>query len=137
MTRVALVIAVREPGRDLSQVALPDWLTAKYTERLRARRPAIHQDKFHLPPPSHLHSSSKTKLRVPPSSQADVLRAQEIALRGLRSLARGCLDFFLVLEHREHRAGATTAGMILHHARPYPASGCRTRRLAARPRKSL
>ncbi len=25
----------------------------------------------------------------------------------------------------------------MHHARPYPASGCRTRRLAARPRKSL
>lgn len=93
MTRVALVIAVGEPGRDLSQVALPDWLTAKCAERLRARRPAIHQDKFHLPPPSHLHSSSKTTLLVPPSSQADVLGAQEIALRGLRSLARRCLDF--------------------------------------------
>jgi len=52
MTRVALVIAVGELGRDLSQVAHTDWLTAKCTERLWARRPAIHQDKFHLPPPS-------------------------------------------------------------------------------------
>src|SRR6516165_2616834 len=48
---VALVIAVGEPRRKLSQVALPDWLTAQRTERLRAGCPAIHQDKFHMPPP--------------------------------------------------------------------------------------
>src|SRR6516164_7396303 len=48
---VALVIAVGEPRCKLSQVALPDWLTAQRTERLRAGCPAIHQDEFHIPPP--------------------------------------------------------------------------------------
>src|SRR6516225_1032467 len=53
VTGVALVIAVGEPRRKLSQVAPPDWLTAQRTERLRAGCPAIHQDEFHmLPPPS-------------------------------------------------------------------------------------
>src|SRR5215472_13129472 len=51
VTGVALVIAVGEPSRKFSQVALPDWLTAQRTERLRAGRPAIHQDEFHMPPP--------------------------------------------------------------------------------------
>src|SRR5215470_10231073 len=51
VTGVALVIAVGEPSRKFSQVALPDWLTAERTERLRAGCPAIHQDKFHMPPP--------------------------------------------------------------------------------------
>ena len=44
---VALVIAVEEPRHDVSQVALPDWLTAQRTGRLRAGCPAIHQDEFH------------------------------------------------------------------------------------------
>ena len=44
---VAPVIAVEEPRHDVSQVALPDWLTAQRTERLRAGCPAIHQDEFH------------------------------------------------------------------------------------------
>src|SRR6266699_423163 len=43
--------AVGEPRRKFSQVALPDWLTAQRTERLRAGCPAIHQDEFHMPPP--------------------------------------------------------------------------------------
>jgi hypothetical protein len=47
VTGVALVIAVGEPRRKFSQVALPDWLTAQRTERLRAGCPAIHQDEFH------------------------------------------------------------------------------------------
>jgi len=51
VTGVALVIAVGEPRRKLSQVALPDWLTAQRTERLRAGCPAIHQDEFHIAPP--------------------------------------------------------------------------------------
>ena len=51
VTGVALVIAVGEPRRKFSQVALPDWLTAQRAERLRAGCPAIHQDKFHMPPP--------------------------------------------------------------------------------------
>jgi hypothetical protein len=57
-TDVALVIAVGESRRDFSQVIASDWLTTKCTERLRARRPAIHQDKFH--PRLHLRSSFKT-----------------------------------------------------------------------------
>src|SRR6516164_4263883 len=51
VTGVALVIAVGEPRRKFSQVALPDWLTAQRTERLRAGCPAIHQDEFHMSPP--------------------------------------------------------------------------------------
>jgi hypothetical protein len=42
--RVAIVIAVGKPCPDFSQIARPDWLTAQHTERLRAGRPAIHQD---------------------------------------------------------------------------------------------
>src|SRR6266498_4890394 len=51
VTGIALVIAVGEPRCKFSQVALPDWLTARRTERLRAGCPAIHQDEFHTPPP--------------------------------------------------------------------------------------
>ena len=51
VTGVALVIAVGDPRCKFSQVALPDWLTAQRTERLRAGCPAIYQDKFHMPPP--------------------------------------------------------------------------------------
>jgi len=58
---VALVIAVGEPRRKFSQVALPDWLTAQRTERLRAGCPAIHQDEFHMSPP---HSVSCAWTRV-------------------------------------------------------------------------
>jgi len=61
VTGVALVIAVGEPRRKLSQVALPDWLTAQRTERLRAGCPAIHQDEFHMSPP---HSVSCAWTRV-------------------------------------------------------------------------
>jgi hypothetical protein len=46
VTGVALVLAVGEPRRKFSQVALLDWLTAQRTERLRAGCPAIHQDEF-------------------------------------------------------------------------------------------
>src|SRR5262249_34120002 len=42
VTGVALVIAIGEPRRKFSQVALSDWLTAQRTERLRAGCPAIH-----------------------------------------------------------------------------------------------
>ena len=48
---VAIMIAVGEPRPDLSQVARPDRLTAQHTERLRAGRPAIHQDESHVGPP--------------------------------------------------------------------------------------
>jgi hypothetical protein len=61
VTGVALVIAVGEPRRKFSQVALPDWLTAQRTERLRAGCPAIHQDEFHMSPP---HSVSCAWTRV-------------------------------------------------------------------------
>jgi hypothetical protein len=49
---VALVIAVEEPRHDVSQVTLPDRLTAQRAERLRAGCPAIHQDEFHVASPS-------------------------------------------------------------------------------------
>ena len=52
VTVVALVIAVGEPRRKFSQVALPDWLTAQRTERLRAGCPAIHDDEFHVSRPN-------------------------------------------------------------------------------------
>ena len=52
MIDVALVIAVEEPRHDVSQIALPDWLTAQPTERLRAGCPAIHQDEFHVASPN-------------------------------------------------------------------------------------
>src|SRR4029077_10630989 len=51
VTGVTLVIAVGEPRCKFSQIALPDCLTAQRTERLRPGGPAIHQDKFHMPPP--------------------------------------------------------------------------------------
>src|SRR3981081_4680436 len=49
---VATMIAVGEPRPDFSQIARPDWLTAQHTERLRAGRPAIHQNESHVAPPS-------------------------------------------------------------------------------------
>ena len=48
---VAFVIAVEEPRHDVSQVALPDWLAAQRTGRLRAGCPAIHQDESHVASP--------------------------------------------------------------------------------------
>ena len=52
MIRIAIVIAVDEVRPDLSQVAFFDRLTAHHTDGLRARRPAIHQDEFHVAPPN-------------------------------------------------------------------------------------
>src|SRR6516165_1966197 len=68
VTGVALVIAVGEPRRKLSQVALLDWLAAQRTERLRAGCPAIHQYEFHMSP---LHSVSCARTRVASSQQRD------------------------------------------------------------------
>jgi hypothetical protein len=48
MTEVAFVVAVGQPCSDFSHVALPDWLTAQRTERLRPGCPAIHQDEPHV-----------------------------------------------------------------------------------------
>jgi hypothetical protein len=47
---VAIMIAVREPRPDFSQIARPDWLTAEHTERLLAGRSAIHQYESHVAP---------------------------------------------------------------------------------------
>ena len=58
VTVVALVIAVGEPRRKFSQVALPDWLTAQRTERLRAGCPAIHYDEFQMPPPNEKQNTA-------------------------------------------------------------------------------
>ena len=51
VARVATVIAIDEVRSDLSQVAFFDRLIAHHTEGLRARRPAIHQDEFHVAAP--------------------------------------------------------------------------------------
>jgi hypothetical protein len=47
---MAFVITVGEPRVDFSQIARPDRLAAERTERLRAGRPAIHQDKSPVAP---------------------------------------------------------------------------------------
>jgi hypothetical protein len=75
MTRVALVIAVGELGRDLSQVALTDWLSPAASIYGVPSRPRL---------PSEPWSGANTSLNV--------VRALGIALRGLRSLARRCVD---------------------------------------------
>jgi hypothetical protein len=51
MAGVAFVIAIAEPRRDLSQIARPDRFAAGHTDGLRAGRPAIDQDEFHVEPP--------------------------------------------------------------------------------------
>jgi hypothetical protein len=49
---VAFIITVGEPRPDFSQITRRDRLTAQHTERLRAGRPAIHQDESHVAPPN-------------------------------------------------------------------------------------
>lgn len=51
VAEVALMIAVGEPGCDVSQVSVANRLTAQRTERLRPGTPASHHDEFHVPPP--------------------------------------------------------------------------------------
>jgi hypothetical protein len=55
---VAIMIAVKQPCSDLSQIARPDWLTAQPTERLRAGSPAIHPNEIHV------HSPVERSLRL-------------------------------------------------------------------------
>ena len=52
MIGVAIVIAVGEVRPDFSQVACFDRLQTARTEGPWARRPAIHQDEFHVRPPN-------------------------------------------------------------------------------------
>jgi hypothetical protein len=47
VTEVALMVTVREPGRNFPQVSPPDRLTAERTEGLRARCPVIDQNELH------------------------------------------------------------------------------------------
>jgi hypothetical protein len=54
---VAIMIAIGEPRPDFSQIVRPDWLTTQHTERLRTRRPAIHQYKPHVAPPNAKQNS--------------------------------------------------------------------------------
>jgi hypothetical protein len=51
---VALVIAIGEAGCKISQVALPDRLTAQRAKGVRAGRPAVHKDEFHVRPPGEV-----------------------------------------------------------------------------------
>jgi hypothetical protein len=48
MTGVAPVIALGEPSRKVSQMALPDSLTTQRTASLLVGRHTIHDDKFHV-----------------------------------------------------------------------------------------
>src|SRR6516164_2495099 len=64
VTGVALVIAVGEPRRKFSQVALPDWLTAQRTERLRAGCPAIHHHEFHMSFPRFVSCTERVHWRI-------------------------------------------------------------------------
>ena len=68
VTGVALVIAVEERRYNFSQVALPDWVAARRTDRLRAGCPAIHQDEFHVP---SLRSVSWVWTRVAAGNKED------------------------------------------------------------------
>src|SRR5262249_30762558 len=63
--RHRLVIAVGEPRCKFSQVALPDWLTVRRTERLRAECPAIHQDEFHPYPSRKTRPHGGSPIRDP------------------------------------------------------------------------
>jgi hypothetical protein len=49
---VTIVIAVGEVRPDFSQVACFDRLEAADAKGLWPRRPAIHQDEFHVAPPN-------------------------------------------------------------------------------------
>ena len=57
MVGVAIVIAVGEVRPDFSQVACFDRLEAAHAKGPWARRPAIHQDEFHVPPPNAKQSA--------------------------------------------------------------------------------
>jgi hypothetical protein len=52
MIGVAIVIAVGEVRPDFSQVTCFDRPQTARTKRPWARRPAIHQDEFHVTPPN-------------------------------------------------------------------------------------
>ena len=52
MIGVAIVIAVGEVRPDFSEVACFDRLQTARTKGPWARRPAIHQDEFHVAPPN-------------------------------------------------------------------------------------
>jgi hypothetical protein len=52
VTDVALVIAVGEMRGKLSQVAFADWLAAQCAEGLWTGSPAVHQNEFHIRPPT-------------------------------------------------------------------------------------
>ena len=49
---IAIMVAVRQPRLDLSQVARPDWPAAQHTQGLCAGRPPVHQYESHVAPPS-------------------------------------------------------------------------------------
>jgi len=49
---VAVMVAVRQPRLDFSQIARPDRLTAQHTQGLRVGRPAVHQNESHVAPPN-------------------------------------------------------------------------------------
>jgi hypothetical protein len=63
------VIAVDEVRPDLSQIAFFDRLIAHHAEGLRAGRPAIHQDEFHLAPPD-AKQNTVSVARGPPDGGA-------------------------------------------------------------------
>ena len=49
---IAMMVAVRQPRLDLSEIAAPDRPAAQHTRGLCAGRPPIHQYESHVAPPS-------------------------------------------------------------------------------------
>ena len=124
MTGVALVIAVGEPRCKFSQVALPDWLAAQRTERLRAGCPAIHQDEFHMPPPrsvscawTRVASRQQRKLQMR-SLQRKFIGASSFARSATSVASKGCGERARLAEtHRQsdirhRRRGLMAVGPI-------------------------
>jgi hypothetical protein len=96
---VGRVIAVRDPRRKFSQVALPDWLTARRTERLRAGCPAIHQDEFYTPPPrsvfrawTRVASRQQRKLQIRSLQRKFIGEPPRWKIRTSRSPAKGAVN---------------------------------------------
>jgi hypothetical protein len=79
---------VGEPRADFSQIGHPDGLAAQHTERIRARRSAVHQDESHVAPGAaglkFLHHLPQARLRNLKSKAvfASALSAFEVRDRG-------------------------------------------------------
>src|SRR5216684_8433546 len=125
VTGVARVIAVGEPRSKFSQVALPDWLAARRTERVRAGCPAIHQDEFHMRPPrsvscawTRVASRQQRKLQIRSLQRKFIGEPPRLEDPDTRRPAKGCSERARPAEtHRQfdirhRRRGLMAAGPI-------------------------